>query len=74
MSGDFSEQQQQSPMMPPSPGSSTGSVTAVGPDILDNIDNYSITTEINDSGWEFVKSFPYEIYFLDFKDDIVYFV
>ncbi len=34
----------------PSPGSSTGSATAAVPDMLDNIENYIITTEINESG------------------------
>jgi hypothetical protein len=34
----------------PSPGASTGSTIATVPDTLDNIDNYLITTEINDSG------------------------
>lgn len=38
-------QQQQS-----SPGACTGSTTALSPDMLDNIDNYLITTEINESG------------------------
>jgi hypothetical protein len=33
-----------------SPGTSTGSTTAFLPDILDNIENYLITTEINESG------------------------
>ena len=33
-----------------SPGVSTGSTTALFPDMLDNIENYLITTEINDSG------------------------
>ena len=33
-----------------SPGSSSGSATAYVPDMLDNVDNYMITTEINDSG------------------------
>ena len=36
------QQQQQS-----SPGACTGSTTALSPDMLDNIDNYLITTEIN---------------------------
>jgi hypothetical protein len=42
---DPSEQQHQQ-----SSGASTGSTTASVPDMLDNIDNYSITTEINESG------------------------
>ncbi len=42
---DIVESSQQS-----SPGTSTGSTTAFLPDILDNIENYSITTEINQSG------------------------
>ena len=33
-----------------SPGSSSGSASAYVPDLLDNVDNYVITTEINDSG------------------------
>jgi hypothetical protein len=33
-----------------SPGLSTGSTTALSPDMLDNIENYLITTEINESG------------------------
>lgn len=33
-----------------SPGISTGSTTAFAHDTLDNIENYLITTEINDSG------------------------
>jgi hypothetical protein len=33
-----------------SPGACTGSTTALSPDMLDNIENYLITTEINESG------------------------
>lgn len=33
-----------------SPGISTGSTTALSPDMLDTIENYLITTEINESG------------------------
>ncbi|CAF3638893.1 unnamed protein product [Adineta steineri] len=33
-----------------SPGTSTGSTTAMVPDVLDSIENYIITTEINESG------------------------
>ena len=32
---------------------STGSTTALSPDMLDNIENYLITTEINESGKNF---------------------
>jgi hypothetical protein len=46
----------------PSPGASTGSTTALSPDMLDNIENYLITTEINDSGKSF--SLTSLIYFL----------
>lgn len=45
LSTDSLEPQQQS-----SPGVSTGSTTAMSPDMLDNIENYLITTEINESG------------------------
>jgi len=48
-SSDFIEHQH-SPIVPATPGSSTGSTIAAVPDALDNINNYSITTEINDSG------------------------
>ena len=53
MSVDFTEQQHQlsSNSFPmPNAGVSTGSTTAAVPDLLDNIQNYSITTEINESG------------------------
>ncbi len=33
-----------------SPGACTGSTTALSPDMLDNIENYLIATEINESG------------------------
>jgi hypothetical protein len=45
---DALESQQQQPQS--SPGASTGSTTALSPDMLDNIENYSIITEINESG------------------------
>ena len=53
MSVDFTEHQQQlssNSFAAPNAGVSTGSTTAAVPDLLDNIQNYSITTEINDSG------------------------
>ncbi|CAF3700113.1 unnamed protein product [Rotaria sp. Silwood1] len=58
---DFAEQQHNS-NIPSSPGTSTGSTTAVIPDMLDNINNYSITTEINDSGVCCEKGEKYAIY------------
>lgn len=46
---DFPEQQPNSTNLS-SPVSTTSSTSIYVPDLLDNIHNYSITTEINDSG------------------------
>ncbi|CAF1006302.1 unnamed protein product [Adineta ricciae] len=45
-----------------SPGSSSSSASAYVPDLLDNVDNYVITTEINDSGICCEKGEKYAIY------------
>ncbi|CAF3037137.1 unnamed protein product [Rotaria sp. Silwood2] len=58
---DFAEQQHNS-NIPSSPGAIISSTTTVVPDMLDNINNYSITTEINDSGVCCEKGEKYAIY------------
>jgi len=49
ISGDYTESHH-NPLMATLSGSSTSSSHSPIPDLLDNINNYSITTEINDSG------------------------
>ncbi|CAF1171845.1 unnamed protein product [Rotaria sordida] len=61
ISVDFAEQQHNSSISPSS-ASSSGSTTSIVPDMLDNINNYSITTEINDSGVCCERGEKYAIY------------
>ncbi|CAF0850409.1 unnamed protein product [Adineta steineri] len=61
ISGDYSEPQH-SPVISTSSVSSINSAASAVPDILDNIHNYSITTEINDSGVCCEKGEKYAIY------------